>query len=491
MFRNYESFGYITDNRNFGYQSINSNEDFIGDKIVSRTGAFFLSVLCQEPQSLNTIVQKLMSHFRDVDIETLLSDSKEFYTALEEDGFILSGRSANECAQKDLKFSYRFSRPIAANNESHIKNSDIRKETQEFFNEYFNSEPQLKNLHIEITSKCNERCCHCYLPHDNKVSHMDSDLFYRILDQCEKMKLLHVTLTGGEPMLHPNIISFLKKCKEYNLSVNVLSNLTLLSDDLIEEMKSNRLLCVQVSLYSMDHKIHDSITQVNGSFENTLKSIKKLIKNNIPLQISCPIMKQNRNSYKDVLTWANKHNIHVGCDYVIIGKCDYSMKNLSCRLAINDVRDIIWDKISNEPKYFEQLIKEAEQKNNYTPDDTVCSICHSSMCISETGRVYPCAGWNGCVVGDVTTQTLKDVWTDSKEIKHLRNLRLTNFPECIQCSYRQFCTLCMARNANENTSGDSLCVNEFYCAIAKCTKESVMKFIETQNSEVYAGFRIE
>lgn len=46
-----------------------------------------------------------------------------------------------------------------------------------------------------------------------------------------------------------------------------LVNLTLLNDEIIEEMKTNPLLGVQVSLYSMNSHIHDKITQMKGSFE--------------------------------------------------------------------------------------------------------------------------------------------------------------------------------------------------------------------------------
>lgn len=45
MFRNYNSFGYITDNRNFGYKKINDNESNIGDKILSESGADRKSVV--------------------------------------------------------------------------------------------------------------------------------------------------------------------------------------------------------------------------------------------------------------------------------------------------------------------------------------------------------------------------------------------------------------------------------------------------------------
>jgi len=132
------------------------------------------------------------------------------------------------------------------------------------------------------------------------------------------MRLLHLTLSGGEPMLHKNFCDFIRKCKEYDFSVNVLSNLTLLDDEIIKEMKANPLLGVQVSLYSMNSNIHDEITQMKGSFEKTKNAILKLIENDIPLQISCPIMKQNKDCYDEVIKWANKHKIHAGDDYVII-----------------------------------------------------------------------------------------------------------------------------------------------------------------------------
>ena len=74
------------------------------------------------------------------------------------------------------------------------------------------------------------------------------------------------------------------------MSVNVLSNLTLLTDDILSEMKKNPLLSVQVSLYSMDATVHDSITKLSGSFEKTKAGILRLCDENIPVQISCPII---------------------------------------------------------------------------------------------------------------------------------------------------------------------------------------------------------
>jgi len=226
LFRNYESFGYITDNRNFGYKLANSNDNYIGDKIVSESGAVFLSVLDRTPQTLDELSKKIKKLFADVSIRIIKKDAKDFYCMLEQAGFIVSGKTFQECNDNDTRFSYKIFEPeIIKNGFSSLIHTE--KSTQDFFEEYFNGKPQLTNLHIEITSKCNERCVHCYIPHADKVSYIEPDLFYDILNQCKELKILHLTLSGGEPMLHQDFCNFLRKCKEFDFSVNVLSNLTL------------------------------------------------------------------------------------------------------------------------------------------------------------------------------------------------------------------------------------------------------------------------
>lgn len=478
IFRNYESFGYITDNRNFGYKLTNNNEDFIGDKILSKSATVFFAALDRTPQSLDTLSKKINEQFTDTSIETIINDAQEFYFLLEQNGFVVSGETSEECENNDSKFLYKTLEPETMKKSAFPVINHSSKDTQDFFQEFFNGKPQLTNLHIEITSKCNERCIHCYIPHGNKVTHIAPDLFYDILNQCNDMRLLHLTLSGGEPMLHKNFCDFLRQCREYNFSVNVLSNLTLLNDKIIEEMKANPLLGVQVSLYSMNPSIHDGITKMKGSFEKTKTAILKLINNDIPLQISCPIIKENKDSYNDVIEWAKKYNIHVGADYAIIAGYDHTTQNLNCRLSINEIKDIINSKVENDVKYLDQIELAAEEKKNTTLDDFVCSVCRFSICITENGNVYPCAGWQDYIVGNVKETSLNEIWNNSEKIQYLRRLRNKDFPKCVKCSDKEFCTMCMVRNANENPLGNPLVVNKYFCSIAKINKKITLEWKE-------------
>jgi sulfatase maturation enzyme AslB (radical SAM superfamily) len=301
--RRYGDIGYITNKSDFG------------DRVVNAAGAVFLAALSRKAQSLDALTVKIAQSFAGVDIETLKKDAAEFYAMLEEDGFIVSGNTGEELDRKDARFSYAALEPKTIKNDFTPVLPRAEKTTQEFLEGHFMDRPCLTSIQIELTSKCNERCVHCYIPHENKTADIDEALFYDVLDQCRDMGLLNLTLSGGEPLLYRHFLDSLRKAKEYDFSITILSNLTLLNDEIVAEMKANRLSSVQVSLYSMNPEIHDGITKMPGSFVKTRDAILRLVENDTPLQISCPAMKQNKNDYVDVLNWAYKHKCRALTDY--------------------------------------------------------------------------------------------------------------------------------------------------------------------------------
>lgn len=244
-------------------------------------------------------------------------------------GFIFIATNVYSNTAIPVYFSYK--------NRSRTETPSFPKSSFEF-NTVFGGDQQLTRVHLDVSSQCNENCVHCYIPQKYKCNIMGELLFDDILKQCREMHVLNITISGGEPMMNPKIISILNKCRENNFSINLLSNLTLLTDEICEVISSNPLVSVQTSLYSMNEAVHDSITRKKGSFRKTLASINKLWEKNVPMQINCPIMKQNYESYKDVQTWAVSMNIESSADYTLFGCYDGSKSNLYCRLRNDDVK---------------------------------------------------------------------------------------------------------------------------------------------------------
>lgn len=466
LFRDYEDFGYLTDNRNFGYMKTKGH--VIGDKVVSSTGSVFIKLLGTKARTIRDVVNDSLKIFNGVDNIVLANDIKDFFDELVNNGFLVKSEDYSEC------------NTIAADRSSGtIKENEIYEEkekgpisTQSFLQDYFGDTPFPVSIHLDIVKECNERCVHCFIPHEAKVGIMDYSLFEKILKQVCDMNLLHVTISGGEPMLHPEFEKMLKACRMHNLSVNVLSNLTLLNNNIADEMYKNPLLCVQASVYSMDEIIHDGITCQKGSFRKTKSSIELLNNIGVPIQISCPIMKQNYGSYKDVVEWGSQLGIPVSSDYVIIGRCDSTTNNLHCRLSLDEISNIISEDVKN-PSILSEM-KDTINKNKLrTMDDYICNVCNSSICVDYQGNVFPCAGWQGCVLGNIQDGSLREIWFDSDKAKYLRGIKRKDFEECLTCEYEDYCTLCMVRNANESHVGNPLDINHYYCEISKIKKQII------------------
>jgi radical SAM protein with 4Fe4S-binding SPASM domain len=462
--RVYDDVGYITNKSNFG------------DRVTDKSGAVFLKALSRKPRELTDLAAEIAGAYKNAVPAVVEQDAKEFYGLLEEDGMIVSGETPEELDRKDVRFSYSELTPKTIRRDFTPEAFRAGKDTQEYLANHFKNNPHLTQFQIELTSRCNERCVHCYIPHENKTSDIDPSLFYDVLEQCRDIGVLNITLSGGEPMLHPQFTAFLRKAKEYDFSINVLSNLTLLDDEIIAEMKANRLSSVQVSLYSMEPDIHDSITKLKGSFYKTRNAVLKLIENDIPLQISCPVMKQNKKSYVDVAQWAEEHKVRAVTDYIMMARYDHTTGNLDNRLSLDEVGDIINDIIENDPDYKKRLIEAdfTEVEKRDLGDEALCGVCISSMCMVANGNVYPCAGWQDYVCGNVREQPLKEIWEHSPKTNYLRGLRKRDLPKCMDCVDRHFCAMCMVRNANEDPSGDPLKINEHFCKVAALNRKIVL-----------------
>ena len=469
--RIYDDIGYIT-----------SKSDF-SDRVVDASGAVFLKALSRNPKTLDELCKEIAKNFIDISPADLMNDAADFFSILEQDGFIISGETEAELDKKDVRFSYSVLEPKTVKTDFTPVIQRAAKNTQDFLNEHFRGKPHLTALQIELSSRCNERCVHCYIPHENKISDIDPALFYDVLDQCRDMGVLGLTLSGGEPMLHKNFCDFLKKAKEYDFSINILSNLTLLNDDIIREMKESRLSSVQVSLYSMNPEIHDAITQLKGSFYKTRDNILRLIENDIPLQISCPTMKQNKDCFAEVLNWAHEHKVRAETDYIMMARYDHTTDNLNNRLSLDEVTKIITDIIEHNPYYQEELLKADFEKTEVrdTGDDIVCGVCIGSICMVANGNVYPCAGWQDYVCGNVRETPLTEIWEKSPKVQYLRSLRKKDFPECTSCADKAFCAMCMVRNANENPQGDPLKINRHFCKVAALNRKIVLDWKQRQN----------
>ncbi len=467
--RTTECYGYIT------------NQLTRHDRSYDSFGADLLREISREPKSVDDIVVHLLTIYTGVDVETLRKDFMEFAESLAKDHFILLAERAEDLDAQDLTFSYAMGNPKTLATDFYQETEKpISENTQDFFLEEVQGKPLISNIQFELSSRCNERCIHCYIPNDKKNHGFDmpSAKVIDLIDQLAAMGGLHVTFSGGEAFLHKDLIELVRYAREKDLQVTILSNLIALKDEQVSQLRDLNISLIQVSLYSMDPEIHDLITTVKGSFAKTKAAIEKLVAADVPVQISCPVMKANRKGYRAVLEYANSLKIKAQTDFIMMAEANFDTANLANRISIEETEELLRDIMDYDPVYKQEILTKRpiseEIKFNLEryKKQRLCGVGYDNCCITANGDVYPCAGWQGMVLGNVYKQPLQEIWENSEKVKELRKITQEDFPECLTCEARDFCARCLVRNYNES-NGDMFKINRHFCDVAFLNKRLV------------------
>ena len=464
------------------------------DRTYNETGADFLKEIAREPQEVDDIVTRLRKVYNEsVSTEELKADFIEFIQDLANHLFLVIGESPEELDAKDLDFSYSMENPkTMVDDYTQETRQKVDECTQDFMLEATQRQPRLNGLQFELTSRCNERCIHCYIPNPKKNAGGDMPLekVKSLIDEFAEMGGLHVTLSGGEVFLHKDIIPIIQYCREKDMQISILSNLIALKDEQIHAIKEANVSIVQTSLYSMDPGIHDLITTVKGSQVKTKEAIEKLVAADIPIQISCPVMKANYKGYADVLKYAQSLRCKAQTDYIMMAQSDLNTSNLANRLSLEETESILKDIMKWDKDYKDDTLRQPPMVENFNFDierfakQPLCGAGINDCCITENGDVYPCAGWQAMVCGNVYEQSLKDIWENSPQMKEVRAVKQGDFPKCMECEARNYCAMCLVRNYNES-GGDMFRINQHFCDVAFINKKVVEEYAAS-NAKDYA-----
>ena len=457
------------------------------DRSYNETGSDFLKEVSREPKDVEDIVDHLTNIYGDsVSRDDLKADFIDFIQDLADHLFVVIGDTAEELDAKDLEFSYSMENPkTLADDYTQDTKQRVAETTQDHNLEAAQRKPRLNAIQFELTSRCNERCIHCYIPNAKKNSGGDMPIekVFSLIDEFARMGGLHVTLSGGEVFMHKDVIRIMQYCREKDMMISILSNLIALKDVQIPFIKAANVSLIQTSLYSMDPEIHDYITTVKGSFAKTKAAIEKLVAADIPVQISCPLMKANYKGYAEVLKYAQSLRCKAQTDYIMMAQADLDTQNLANRLSIAETEVVLRDILAWDRDYKEKTLKQKSvtEEIAFDPErfarQPLCGAGINDCCITENGDVYPCAGWQAMVCGNVYKQSLKEIWESSPQFTQVRAIKQGDFPECLKCEARNYCAMCLVRNYNES-GGDMFKINKHFCDVAFLNK----KIVEEYNS---------
>jgi radical SAM protein with 4Fe4S-binding SPASM domain len=327
------------------------------------------------------------------------------------------------------------------------------------------------NVHFDLTYRCNERCVHCYLEHDDH-GELSTGEVLRILAELADAGTLFLTFSGGEIFLRRDLFDLLARARELRFDLALKTNALLVNAERAVRLKALGVRKVQVSLYSADPAVHDAITRVPGSFARTLDAIRMLKARGILVKLSCPLMKQNLAAFRGVERLAAELDVPYILDHTITPMINGARSVTAFRVAAGDLLPVLSDPVLNPRARSAQEPEENERRGGGEPasetarayDSLPCSAGHNSCYISPYGEVFPCVQMP-VAAGSLRRESFRSVWFGSRELGRVRAVRESMLPVCSACSIRRFCQRCPGLAQMED--GDPLGPSERACQLAE------------------------
>jgi sulfatase maturation enzyme AslB (radical SAM superfamily) len=133
-------------------------------------------------------------------------------------------------------------------------------------------------LNWAITGKCNLNCRHCFMAADNSplMEEFTWEQCINLLDEIERCGIQTISITGGEPMLHPKFMDIVRECCRRRITINeIITNGSFITDKILNEFIS--LHCYplfKVSFDGLSH--HDWMRGACGIEQSTIAAIQLL-----------------------------------------------------------------------------------------------------------------------------------------------------------------------------------------------------------------------
>ena len=188
------------------------------------------------------------------------------------------------------------------------------------------------SVQIEVTTDCNWKCRHCYIPNHNNTG-LAKETIHDLFLQMRRMGVFEVTLTGGEIFTRKDIFDIIVDARKLGFRVFLYTNVSLLNESIIKKLGEIYISEISCTIFSMNAETHDRITQVPGSLKQALENLEILKKYGCPVEVKTIIMSSNFNEWKTVQSFCQEKGFSFGIDYDVFAKVNGDKEPIQLRIT--------------------------------------------------------------------------------------------------------------------------------------------------------------
>ena len=294
------------------------------------------------------------------------------------------------------------------------------------------------SVHLDITYRCNERCVHCYLDHDDH-GEMTTAEIEDVLNQLSDAGVFFLTLSGGEVLMRRDFFEIVEHARRLLFNVKVKTNGVMIREAHARRIRELGVEQVQISVYSHRPEVHDAITKLPGSLKRTIDAIRFLKSQGLKVVIANVLMASNLFDNTGVMALAKELGVSYTLDPTITPKMDGDTSVLALRIPGSDLKQVF---------HSEELVGNVDEFCAPPPtpgedimDGLPCSAGHTACYITPYGDVFPCVQFP-LPSGNLRRQKFAEIWQNSPQLNEIRSIRARDLPTCSTCAHVGTCTRC-------------------------------------------------
>ncbi len=269
---------------------------------------------------------------------------------------------------------------------------------------------------LELTYRCNLDCFFCYNDLGLRGTPLAFEEYATLLRDLASMHVLTVTLSGGEPLAHPDFFRIGALARELGFVVRVKSNGHALRGELARRLRDEvDPFVVEVSLHGACAATHNRQTRVPGSFDRLLDNLRELLALGMRVKVNSTLTRWNESEAAAMYALTDSLGVPLRFDLQVSPRDDGDREPLQIAPTEEGIRRLI---AIDEARYRAPVMP-AVDDDMPAPAGKHCGAGSSAVAVDPYGNVYPCVQWRRAV-GNLHEQSIVEMWGFSAELEAIR-----------------------------------------------------------------------